>query len=194
MRESKVKLLIYTIMGKITKVVVAGHKGAGKTAILEQVIYGKLNKETFLQSTIEDIYVANIETERGTKEKIRFYDTGSEFYSNGNLFNLDGYILVFDPSKSESLDWIINAKKDIERFREKKEITVFVLSNHFTPTPDQTVVSKSQSWAMREKLRIYDVCALERSSLYEPFVHLATRLSPPPTKSAFPQLSIRKKD
>lgn len=181
-------------MGKITKVVICGYKGVGKTAILEQVIYGKLNRDTFLQSTIEDIYVANIETDRGTKEKIRFYDTGSEFYNNGNLFNLDGYILVFDPSKAESLDWIINAKSDIERKRERKEITVIVLSNHFTPIPDQTVVSKANNWAMREKLRIYDVCALERSSLYEPFVHLASRLSPQPNKSAFPQLSMRKKE
>lgn len=181
-------------MGKIARAVICGYKGVGKTAILEQVIYGNLTKETFLQTTIEDIYIASIETDKGTKEKVRIYDTGMDLYMNTNLFNLDGYIFVFDPSKPESLDWIINAKKDIERMRERKEIIVIVISNHFTPSPDHGVVSKAQAWAMREKLRIYDVSALERSSLYEPFVHLASRMNVQPNKSTFPQLSMRKKE
>lgn len=69
-----------------------------------------------------------------------------------------------------------------------------MISNHFTPSPDHGVVSKAQAWAMREKLRIYDVSALERSSLYEAFVHLASRMNVQPNKSTFPQLSMRKKE
>lgn len=33
-------------MGKISKVVVCGMKGVGKTAILEQVIYGNVSEKT----------------------------------------------------------------------------------------------------------------------------------------------------
>lgn len=33
-------------MGKTTKVIVCGMKGVGKTAILEQVIYGNITQKT----------------------------------------------------------------------------------------------------------------------------------------------------
>lgn len=62
-------------MGKTSKVVICGMKGVGKTAILEQLIYGNVNLKSSFYSTIEDIYVANIETDRGTKERVCFYDT-----------------------------------------------------------------------------------------------------------------------
>lgn len=62
-------------MGKTSKVVVCGMKGVGKTAILEQLIYGNVNLKSCFYPTIEDIYVANIETDRGTKERVCFYDT-----------------------------------------------------------------------------------------------------------------------
>lgn len=52
--------------------VVCGARGCGKTSVLEKLIYG--NNGPF-SSTIEDVYVVNIETDRGSKEKIRFYDT-----------------------------------------------------------------------------------------------------------------------
>uniref|UniRef100_A0A069DQ45 Putative ras family small gtpase n=1 Tax=Panstrongylus megistus TaxID=65343 RepID=A0A069DQ45_9HEMI len=181
-------------MGKTTRVVVCGWKGVGKTAILEQAIYGKLTKETFLQSTIEDIYVANVETERGVKEKVRFYDTGADFMSNVNLQHADGYILVFDPTKMESLDYIISAKKDIERNKERKEVVITVLANQSTTNIDPGVMTKAQNWASREKLKIYEVNALERNTLYESFIQLASKLNPQVTKTSFGQLAMRKRD
>lgn len=65
----------YLIMGKTSKIVVCGMKGVGKTAVLEQLIYGNVNLKSSFYPTIEDIYVANIETDRGTKERVCFYDT-----------------------------------------------------------------------------------------------------------------------
>lgn len=62
-------------MGKTSKVVICGMKGVGKTAVLEQLIYGTVNLKSCFYPTIEDIYVANIETDRGTKERVCFYDT-----------------------------------------------------------------------------------------------------------------------
>lgn len=141
-------------MGKFSKVVVCGMKGVGKTAILEQVIYGSITEKSvsFLQEmfissrcnhffkelhpTIEDIYVANVESDKGTREKIRFYDTaGIEFSqistANGMtnqqlprhyLLLADGYILVYDMSKSASLDVLISIKKDIDKNKDKKEV------------------------------------------------------------------------
>lgn len=39
-------------MGKIARAVICGYKGVGKTAILEQVIYGNLTKETVCQTLL----------------------------------------------------------------------------------------------------------------------------------------------
>lgn len=69
------KAIYFTKMGKTSKVVICGMKGVGKTAILEQLIYGNVNLKSSFYPTIEDIYVANIETDRGTKERVCFYDT-----------------------------------------------------------------------------------------------------------------------
>lgn len=82
-----------------------------------------------LQSTIEDIYVASIETDRGTREKVRFYDTaGLDSGKEQNqlarqyLGLTDGYILIYDPDRPESLDALVMVKKDIDRNRDKKEV------------------------------------------------------------------------
>jgi NF-kappa-B inhibitor-interacting Ras-like protein len=78
-------------MGRTQRVVVCGARGAGKTSVLEKLIYGNNGVGAVLccavmcsvlccllfpalqpfSSTLEDVYVANIETDRGTKEKIR---------------------------------------------------------------------------------------------------------------------------
>ena len=57
---------------RISKVVVCGTKQSGKTSILEQVIYGNAGP---FQPTKEDVYEVNVETDRGTIEHIRLYDT-----------------------------------------------------------------------------------------------------------------------
>lgn len=89
-----------------------------------------------LHPTIEDIYVANIESDKGTREKLRFYDTaGIEFSqistANGTtnqqlprhyLLLADGYILVYNTSKMTSLDILISIKKDIDKNKDKKEV------------------------------------------------------------------------
>ena len=86
-------------MGKLCKVVVCGQGAVGKTAVLEQIIFGnhvtnsvghKTSKLGFFTiknharlclqssfSTIEDIFVANITTDatKNTKETVHFYDT-----------------------------------------------------------------------------------------------------------------------
>lgn len=55
-------------MGKISKVLVCGHCGVGKTAIIEHLVYGNHVVGTPTMPTIEDIYTAVIETDRGVKE------------------------------------------------------------------------------------------------------------------------------
>ncbi|XP_019754603.1 NF-kappa-B inhibitor-interacting Ras-like protein isoform X2 [Dendroctonus ponderosae] len=195
-------------MGKTCKVVVCGMKGVGKTAILEQAIYGNITQQS-LHPTIEDIYVANIESDKGVREKVRFYDTAGIESSqtataNGTtsqqllrhyLVLADGYILVYDTEKPNSLEALMSIKKDVDKNKDKKEVTVIVIGNR---TKDATnsadsVVNRASDWCNREKTRHFIVSAMQRSTLNEPFVYITSKLNPPPSKSTFTPLSMGRK-
>jgi NF-kappa-B inhibitor-interacting Ras-like protein len=94
-----------------------------------------------LHPTIEDIYVANIESDKGTREKVRFYDTAGIEYlqittANGTtnqqlprhyLAIGDGYILVYNTERSDSLDVLVSLKKDIDKNKDKKEVMLLII-------------------------------------------------------------------
>lgn len=61
-------------------------------------------------------------------------------------------------------------------------------SPHQTPDPIESILNRANNWCSRERIKHYTVNAMERASLYEPFIGMAVRLHPPQTKSAFPQL------
>lgn len=48
-------------------------------------------------------------------------------------------------------------------------------------------------WCNKEKIKHFTATAMQRMSLYEAFVYLASKLNPPPSKSTFPQLSMGRK-
>lgn len=54
--------------------------------------------------------------------------------------------------------------------------------------PTESILNRANNWCARERIKHYTVNALERASLYEPFICMAVRLHPPQTKSSFPQL------
>ncbi|XP_076267776.1 NFKB inhibitor interacting Ras like 1 [Rhynchophorus ferrugineus] len=198
-------------MGKTSKVVVCGMKGVGKTAILEQVIYGNITSQSELHPTIEDIYVANIESDKGAREKVRFYDTAgiensqtSTAHGTTNqqllrhyLVLADGYILVYDTDKINSLEVLMSIKKDIDKNKDKKEVTLIVIGNRTKNTENNndldSVINRAIDWCNREKIRHFTASAMQRTSLYEPFVYLTSKLNPPPSKSTFTPLSMGRK-
>lgn len=141
-------------MGKSCKVVVCGQGSVGKTAVLEQLLYanhvagecltrvisltlsstdsygtGVAGSETM--ETLEDIYIGSVETDRGTREQVRFYDTrglrdGHEFPRHYFTF-ADGFVLVYSIDSKESFKRVEALKKDIDRCRDKKEVCVFAV-------------------------------------------------------------------
>ncbi|XP_059485412.1 NF-kappa-B inhibitor-interacting Ras-like protein [Neocloeon triangulifer] len=187
-------------MGKTAKVVVCGARGVGKTAILEQLIHGHVNLKTEFYPTIEDIYPASVTTDKGSKELVRFLDTAglglgySSELSRHYFGTADGYVIIYDPDETESFNVVLNIKKDIEKYREKKEVAVTVLANRRRGERAYPVDgAQAAQWASREKVRLHEVDAMDRSTLFEPFTQLATRLNPPQQKSAFSQLGISRK-
>ncbi|XP_075907686.1 NF-kappa-B inhibitor-interacting Ras-like protein 1 [Nelusetta ayraudi] len=178
-------------MGKGCKVVVCGQAAVGKTAILEQLLYGNHTVGSESSETQEDVYVAWVETERGVREQLRLYDTrglhdGQElprhYYSVA-----DGFVLVYSVDSLESFRKVDALKKEIDKSRDKKEVTVIVLGNKSDLCERRQVqVEEAQQWARVEKVKLWEVSVAERSSLMEPFTQLTSRLTQPQSKSSFP--------
>lgn len=104
---------------------------------------------------------------------------------------------MYDTGKPESLDVLFPLKKDIDKNKDKKEIIVIVIGNR-TKTDAvlnnlENTASKATNWCTREKIKHYEVDVMDRSSLFEAFVHLSSKLNPPANKSTFSQLSMGRK-
>jgi len=186
-------------MGKTSKVLVFGQRECGKTSLLEQLIYGNFIPENEITPTIEDVYVANIESDRGVKEKMRFYDTPgleprAREVPRHYLSFADGIVLVYSINNQDSFTTIDYIKKDIDRNREKKELAMIVLANKKDLLAERQVdPGIALSWSNREKVKVYEVTAKDRSTLIEPFAHLTSKLNPPPSKSTLSGLGRRNK-
>ncbi|XP_077125018.1 NF-kappa-B inhibitor-interacting Ras-like protein 1 isoform X2 [Ranitomeya variabilis] len=178
-------------MGKGSRIVVCGQAGVGKTAILEQVLYGKhiIGQESI--ETLEDVYIASVETERGVKEQLRLYDTqglqeGTELPAH--YFSIaDGFILVYSVDSLESFRIVEHLKRDIERLRDKKEMALVVLGNKMDLAEYRQVDTEmALHWARGEKVRLWEVSVTDRKTLIEPFTFLANKLNQLQCKSSFP--------
>ncbi|XP_026880429.1 NF-kappa-B inhibitor-interacting Ras-like protein 1 isoform X1 [Electrophorus electricus] len=178
-------------MGKGCKVVVCGLASVGKTAILEQLLYGNHSVGAESNETQEDIYVASVETDRGVKEQLRLYDTrglrdGQDLPKH--YFSVaDGFVLVYSIDSLESFKKVDLLKKEIDKSRDKKEVVVIVLGNKADLRELRQVEQETaQQWARSEKVKLWEVSVAERASLIEPFTTITSRLTQPQSKSAFP--------
>ncbi|XP_064599187.1 NF-kappa-B inhibitor-interacting Ras-like protein 1 [Liolophura sinensis] len=179
-------------MGKISKILVCGQTGVGKTATIEQLIYGNHISGTPMPSTIEDIYTAMIESDRGVKEKVWIFDTAGldnnrpDLQRNYLTFP-DGFVLIYDVTNWESFKKLDKVKRDIDKSRDKREVHVIVIGNKSELQETRQVdFSMAQMWASREKVRLWEASVSNRQSLVEPFVWLTSRITQPPSKSGFP--------
>ncbi|CAM4383112.1 hypothetical protein PO909_001762 [Leuciscus waleckii] len=178
-------------MGKSCKVVVCGQGSVGKTAVLEQLLYANHVAGSETMETLEDIYIGSVETDRGSREQVRFYDTrglrdGQEFPRHYFTF-ADGFVLVYSIDSKESFKRVETLKKEIDRCRDKKEVTIVVVGNKLDLQDQRRVDSEvAQQWARQEKVRLWEVSVTDRRTLIEPFVHLASKMTQPQSKSTFP--------
>ncbi len=99
-----------------------------KQTSYEQVSFFNHCKGSEPMETLEDIYIGSIETDRGSREQVRFYDTrglrdGMEFPRHYYTF-ADGFVLVYSIDSKESFKRMEALKKDIDRHRDKKEVRI----------------------------------------------------------------------
>ncbi|XP_072269548.1 NF-kappa-B inhibitor-interacting Ras-like protein 1 [Pyxicephalus adspersus] len=179
------------MMGKGSRIVVCGLATVGKTAILEQVIYGNHIVGQENSDTLEDVYIASVETERGVREQLRIYDTqglreGTELPKHYFSF-ADGFILVYSVDSLESFQRVEQLKRDVDRFRDKKEVVTIVLGNKADlENYRQVDTEMAVQWARGEKVKLWEVSVADRRTLLEPFTLLASKLNQIQNKSTFP--------
>ena len=175
-------------MGKITKLVICGASSTGKTSILENLLYGEHACDTLFK-TIEDTYLAQIDTDRGVKETVRIQDTpGIEANAANTIKHYfhfgDGFILVYSVTSKESFKCMESIKKEIEKTREKKDITIVVVGNKCDLQSERQVeTSNALSWASKEKVKLFETSTSNRKLLAEPFISICSKMTQPPVKS-----------
>lgn len=113
------------------------YRGGKNSAALQRILIVRLYLEqcnipacfqTGLEegATMEDVYLASVETDRGVKEQLRLYDTrglqeGVELPKH--YFSVaDGFVLVYAVTSLEAFQRVELLKKEIDVFRDKKEV------------------------------------------------------------------------
>ncbi len=91
--------------------------------------------------TLEDVYDANVNTDRGTVENLRFYDTeGIESKNSSNLseklpkhlFSVaDGVVIVYSIDDESSFQIAEVLRKEAEKHKEKKEVRLHSKTKRF---------------------------------------------------------------
>ena len=67
------------------------------------------------------------------------------------------------------------------------QVTIVVLGNKLDKQNERRVDSNmAQNWAKNEKVRLWEVSVVDRRTLIEPFVFLASKMTQPQSKSTFP--------
>lgn len=185
-------------MVKICKLVVCGGPGVGKTTLLEHAIYGEYANKN-LWHTKEDLYLAQIDTDRGVKEQVRIMDTCGNDWINASSMSKhylifgEGFLLVYSSTDKESFRCVEIMKREIERARDKKDIVIAVVCNKTDLHPQRQVdPAMVQKWASKEKVRVFNTNMHSRTTILEPFIYVCSRLTQPPQKSTLLPIGNRR--
>ncbi|KAM7447867.1 NF-kappa-B inhibitor-interacting Ras-like protein 1 [Porites harrisoni] len=168
-------------MPKYLRLVVVGGSCVGKTAVIEQAVFGNHSPGQPTFHTIEDIYEVQLDTDRGVKEKIRIFDTAGLDVNNGELskqhLNLaDGFLLVFSVTSKKSFLQIQAIKKEIDKSRGKDFPMVVIATKTDIKKERECEPIEIKKWAETEKVRLTELCVGDRKALQEPFVWITSRM------------------
>ncbi|CAL8103613.1 unnamed protein product [Calicophoron daubneyi] len=182
-------------MVKITRLVVCGPPGVGKTSLIEQCIYGNHTEKSpeKMIPTVEDTYNALVETDRGTKERTRIYDIGGSTKVGRHYVSCaDAFILVYDVNSPDTLSAVQALKREIDEYRAKREV-FFVLCGNKTDQRKKRIIDQNElaRWAQLEKTHMRETSIFDRQSLCNLFSWVVSRVTQSQSKSGF---SFGKKD
>ncbi|KAG5448244.1 NF-kappa-B inhibitor-interacting Ras-like protein 2 [Clonorchis sinensis] len=177
-------------MGKLCRLIVSGPSAVGKTSMIEQCIYGNYTSKgpSDFFPTYEDTYNAVVETDRGTKEKVRIYELGGKAKIERHFVNCaDVFILVYDIGDVRTLHAVQMLKRQLEECRGKREIFFVFCGNKADKPKDPSLDSASLSdWAQRERVHLFETSVLDRQALCNVLTWIVSRVTQSPGKSSFP--------
>ncbi|KAL9969483.1 hypothetical protein ACROYT_G021703 [Oculina patagonica] len=168
-------------MPKCLRLVVVGGSCVGKTAVIEQAVFGNHSPGQPTFHTVEDIYEVQLDTDRGVKERIRIFDTAGVDSSNGELskhyLNLaDGFLLVFSVTSKKSFQHVQAIKKEIDRNRGKDFPMVVIATKADIKNERECESLVIKKWAEAEKVRLTELNVGDRKALQDPFVQITSRM------------------
>lgn len=168
-------------MPKFLRLVVVGGGCVGKTAVIEQAVFGNHSPGQPMFHTIEDIYEVQLDTERGVKERVRIFDTAGVDSSNGELskhyFSLaDGFLLVFSVTSKKSFQQVQAIKKEIEKSRGKDFPVIVIATKTDVKGERECEFAAMKKWAEAERVCLTEVCVGDRKALQDPFMQITTRM------------------
>jgi len=168
-------------MPKYLRLVVVGGSCVGKTAVIEQAVFGKHSPGQPTFHTIEDIYEVQLDTDRGVKERIRIFDTPAVDTSNGEVskhyLNLaDGFLLVFSVTSKKSFQQIQAIKKEIDKNRGKDFPMVVIATKADIKNERECESIVIKKWAEAEKVRLTELYVGDRKALQDPFVWITSKM------------------
>uniref|UniRef100_A0A1I7VMR9 NF-kappa-B inhibitor-interacting Ras-like protein 2 n=1 Tax=Loa loa TaxID=7209 RepID=A0A1I7VMR9_LOALO len=171
------------IMGKVMRVLVAGSKRVGKTACLEQLAcLNDITDQPYVP-TIEDTYQIQMDYGDRSKEIMVFHDTagisesGPIDLKRSYIQVADAFLLLYSVVDHETFNRMDMLKKVIDKQfgKDKKEVPIVVLGN-MIDLPGRKVDSEfARSWAIKEKVKLYEVTAKNRNTLVDLVVYLGNR-------------------
>jgi NF-kappa-B inhibitor-interacting Ras-like protein len=166
--------------------VVLGGERVGKTAIIEQFIFGNHVIGQGGLPTLGDVYEATIETEKGPSEKLHIFDTPGSLFTEGDndyeqehfLSIADGYILVYEITSKLSYDLVVSLRQKIAT--KNKDAPIVILANKRDLNAIREVdTGKASQLCKAHGVKFYEVTVLDRDGLKEPMCYMAWRMANP---------------
>lgn len=73
------------------------------------------------------------------------------------------------------------------------QVSIVVIANRSKEEVDNCILQKGTQWCNRERIKHFVATSVKRSTLYEPFIYIASKLNSLPGKSSFTPLSMGRK-
>ena len=174
-------------MGKITRLVLCGSAGVGKTSFMKQMLH---TEEQLVYPTIEDTYMIQVDTERGVKETVKVIDTRGDLWSSAatfpsHYFNFaDGFVLMYSNTDPESFRCVESIKKELDRARDKKDVFVVVVATKTDLKSQRDVDTKVVStWVAKEKVKRFETSIFNKKRLPEALIYICSKMTQPASKT-----------
>ena len=161
------------------KIIMVGESGAGKTTIVQRLVYGVFNED--LTATIGVEFKSCTIKANGKNVKLQIWDTAGQekFRSVAKSYfrNAIGALIVFDLTSMKSFDSVIEWLSDVQTLSHPNSVVILV--GNKCDLTDKRSVSRKEAEALAERNNIlyFETSAKDGTLINEIFIRMATEIS-----------------